>query len=103
MSYSFKFFIDFIKMIYWIRQTSPDVVQTWMYHADFVGGLAARIAGIKSILWNVRMTSFLPIHGKARTKVLIKICAISSRFIPKKIIYQVWRFVSANNIHVKSN
>jgi len=87
LSYSFKFFIDFIKMIYWIRQTSPDVVQTWMYHADFVGGLAARIAGIKSILWNVRMTSFLPIHGKARTKVLIKICAISSRFIPKKIIY----------------
>ena len=80
-----NFINKFIFLIYYIKKINPCVVQTWMYHADFFGGLAAKIAGIKSIFWNIR-NSNLDKKSKFSTKLVLKINALLSRFIPKKII-----------------
>ena len=40
-----------IKLYRLIKRINPDIVQTWMIHADFVGGIAARLAGIKNVFW----------------------------------------------------
>src|SRR5437016_680082 len=37
-----------------IRDWQPDIVQTWLYHADLLGLTAARLAGDASVAWNVR-------------------------------------------------
>ena len=76
----------FFFLIKLLRYLKPDVVQTWLVHADFLGSIAARLAGIKNILWNVRYSNIETGKAKLTTIFIIKILAIISYFIPKIII-----------------
>ena len=70
-----------------IKQIKPDIVQTWMIHADMIGGIVARLAGVKNIIWSVHYTNLVRGKSKKSTILLTKINAFLSYFIPKKIIY----------------
>jgi glycosyltransferase involved in cell wall biosynthesis len=71
-----------------IREVHPDIVQTWMYHADLLGGIAARMAGCRRILWGVRIADIGPKIGVSRlTSVIRRCCARLSSRVPAKIIY----------------
>jgi glycosyltransferase involved in cell wall biosynthesis len=74
-----------IKLIRFIKEIKPDVVQTWMYHADLIGGVAARLAGVTTIFWGIRSVS-IPQGAISFTYWLIRLCSICSRFIPLEII-----------------
>lgn len=32
-----------------LKDIKPDIVQTWMYHADFIGGIVAKSLKIKKL------------------------------------------------------
>lgn len=83
-----KFFsiFKFIFLIRLIRSLKPDIVQTWLVHADFVGGIAARLAGITNILWNIRYSNIEIGKAKLTTVFIIKILSVLSYIIPKTII-----------------
>lgn len=76
----------------------PDVVQTWMYHADLIGGLVARACGIHRIFWGVRNSTL--VAGKSQTSTIgvAKICALISGSIPTGIVSCA---TSAKAVHVK--
>ncbi|WP_119564787.1 glycosyltransferase family 4 protein [Vibrio cholerae] len=80
-------FSALIKLYKLIRQLKPDVVQTWMYHADLIGGVIARLAGVKNIVWGVHHTTLVKGESKRSTILIAKINALISSFIPRKIIY----------------
>lgn len=73
------------RLWYLLRQESPDIVQTWMYHADLLGGLMGRLAGARQIIWNVRNTE-IPQGRLSMTGLIVSLCAISSKWLPKAII-----------------
>ena len=79
------FFYNFIRLLLLIKKIKPDIIQTWLYHADLIGGIAGKICNVKSIVWNIR-TSYLPEDYKASTYLIIRICAILSWIIPCKIL-----------------
>lgn len=68
-----------------LKQLKPDVVQTWMYHSDLIGGLAAKSVGINNIIWGIRNTSLDSNSGIIK-KAIRKACALLSGQIPQKII-----------------
>lgn len=72
------------RLIRFLRQYHPAIVQTWMYHADLIGGLAARMTGC-SVVWNVRSTA-IPQGAMSVTYWLVRLCAIASSVIPDRVI-----------------
>jgi glycosyltransferase involved in cell wall biosynthesis len=68
-----------------LRELQPDVVHTWMYHADFLGGLAAKSLGFKNIVWGVRTTQ-VGQETSRLTRYLARACSRLSHFVPKLII-----------------
>jgi glycosyltransferase involved in cell wall biosynthesis len=68
-----------------IRGEHANVAQTWMYHADLLGGLVAAVVGIP-VFWGVRTTE-LPRERSRATRIIRTCCAFLSNVIPKKIIY----------------
>ncbi|MDQ2799317.1 MAG: glycosyltransferase [Armatimonadota bacterium] len=68
-----------------IRQAQPDVIQTWMYHADLLGGIASRLAGVP-VVWNIRNASLERYAVKHSTLWTAKMCALLSRRLPACIV-----------------
>jgi glycosyltransferase involved in cell wall biosynthesis len=69
----------------WLKQSQPNVVQTWMYHADLLGGIAARLAG-KPVIWSIHHTNLDPGQNKRLTIWTARMCARLSRRLPRRIV-----------------
>jgi glycosyltransferase involved in cell wall biosynthesis len=76
--------VGFFRLYRLIRHYRPDIVQTWLYHADLIGGVVAKFAGVKNIVWGIHTVE---LREKAYfTEVIRKLLAWFSYSIPSKII-----------------
>jgi glycosyltransferase involved in cell wall biosynthesis len=69
-----------------LRALRPDIVQTFLYHGDLVGGLAARLARVPAVVWNVRNSGMQWGEMKPTTRVAIRACAMLSGVVPDRIV-----------------
>ena len=69
-----------------IRTARPDVVQTWMCHADLAGGVAARLARVPRIVWGIRNSLMDRRKAPFSTTLVAKISAWLSPFVPDAIV-----------------
>jgi glycosyltransferase involved in cell wall biosynthesis len=69
-----------------LKKIKPDIVHTWMYHSDLLGGLAARLAGVPALCWTIRHTNLSTDVNKLSTLVVARACSLLSRWAPNKIL-----------------
>lgn len=70
----------------WLRASQPQIVQTWMYHADLAGGLAARLSGKPKVIWGIHHSSLKSGENRRRTIWTARACARLSKFLPARIV-----------------
>jgi glycosyltransferase involved in cell wall biosynthesis len=75
-----------LKLARWIRRDPPDLIQTWMYHANLIGSLAAKLSGGIPVVWNIRRSNLDHLADKRTTIWTAKVCARLSERLPVRIV-----------------
>ena len=69
-----------------LRAYRPDIVHTWLYHADLMGGVAAKLAGVKHVVWHLHNSDLSPTRVRLMTRFVVGTCAVLSHWIPDVIL-----------------
>ena len=75
-----------LKLARYLYIHQSDIIQTWMYHADLIGGLAAKLGGNRPVVWNIRNTDLNSQRVKRMTIMIARLSAWLSHYLPEKII-----------------
>lgn len=80
-----SFISGLIRLYQIYKNNKPDVVQTWMYHSDLMGGVVARLMGIP-VAWGLRQGNLSGKYVKAGTWFVGELNAFFSRMVPTVIV-----------------
>lgn len=94
-------FFSALKAIVAIRKIivahRPNVVLSWLYHADFLASLACLSLRYQKLIWNIRNSNLEVGKSKAFTRFLVRLLALLSRVSPEAIISCSQK---ATNVHI---
>ncbi len=77
---------DFWRLKKCLTRLNPDVIQTWMYHADLIGGLAARMAGFRHVAWGIRNSGANLAKSSRSAYLFARLGGFFSRWLPQRIV-----------------
>jgi len=69
-----------------VRREQPDLVQTWLYHADLMGTIASKLGGSPPIVWTIHHSPASLKEFKPATRWVVRLNARLSKFLPTAII-----------------
>jgi glycosyltransferase involved in cell wall biosynthesis len=69
-----------------LRRHRTDVVQTWMYHSDLMGGLAARWTNKPRVVWGLHAESLPSAQTAWHAWLSAKLCVRLSYYLPDRIV-----------------
>ncbi len=81
-----------------LREFRPDLIQSWLYHADLMSSLARPWVGNPPVVWNLRHASLDPQVDGRSTIWTAKVCAWLSRRSPARILVNT---VSGRLLHAE--
>jgi glycosyltransferase involved in cell wall biosynthesis len=68
-----------LSLIRYLRAKKPAILQTWLYHADFFGSVAAFFARPEHLLWNLRSSEIHHRGIRPSTRYLARVLATMSK------------------------
>lgn len=76
----------FFRLVRELRSFRPALVHTWLYHADLMGGLAAKLSGARHVVWHLHNCDLSPWRTRRMTRVVVRSLALLSHVIPDVIL-----------------
>jgi glycosyltransferase involved in cell wall biosynthesis len=70
----------------WLRRRRPSLIQTWLYHADLIGGVIGKSLVGVPVVWNVRSGDLTKVLDNRMTLLTLRACAALSRRVPDAIV-----------------
>ena len=67
------------------KRERPHLMQSWLYHADMLGLVAGKLAGVKCITWNIRCSDMDMKLYSRRTATLRRMLAFAST-MPRAVV-----------------
>jgi len=74
------------RLFFLFKKIKPTCVQTWLYHADLLGGVCAKIARVPCIIWTLRNNKLAKDRSRWLTRCIVKVLARLSSLVPHKIV-----------------
>lgn len=74
ISRNFSALKGMIKLIHILQTERPDILQTWLYHADFFGLLASKFSKVPKLAWNVRCSYIGMQYYSLTSALIIRLC-----------------------------
>src|SRR5262245_40813200 len=74
------------RLVRTLRREQPRIVQTWMDHSNFIGGIATRLAVRSILVWGVHHSHHVRGVSKPTTLMTVAACARLSRRLPSRIV-----------------
>ena len=75
-----------LKLLYLVWRARPDIIQTWMYHSNFFGGIAGKLLTKAKIVWGLHASRLDPFNTKIGTFLAIRASSAVANWLPDKII-----------------
>ena len=75
-----------LRLLTLLARLRPQVVQTWLYHADLLGGIGGKLAFRPKVVWNIRNSTLQAGKTPRLTVLTVGACARLSRWLPDKIV-----------------
>ena len=73
------------RLVRLLRKQVPAILQTWLYHADFLGLLAGKLTRLPHIVWNVRCSDMDMQHYSKLSALVVRILAALSS-VPEAVV-----------------
>lgn len=70
----------------WLRGSAPDIIQTWLYQADLVAGVAGRISTRAPVIWGIHRNDLDSGWTKRRLATAARLSARVSKLVPRRIV-----------------
>lgn len=71
------------KTLSWVN---ADVVHTWMYHSNLIGGLVSRLRSSTPVLWGIHHSTLDPEVDSRNLILIAKASTYLSSWVPKRIV-----------------
>jgi glycosyltransferase involved in cell wall biosynthesis len=80
-----------------MQSERPDLVQTWLYHADLFGGVAAKFARVPAVVWTIRNSNLDTAAIGHSARMVAWLGAQLSSIVPNEIVFNS---IASSRAHV---